>query len=69
MITDYFPKNRQTSAFAIFHIVSALAGPLGSLTTIFIGYFGWRMTFGAIGAFFAAYSLLSLFLIREPKRN
>lgn len=68
LITDYFPQNRQTSAFAVFHIVSSFASSLGALTTIFIGLVGWRMTFGAIGAFFAAYSLIALFLVKEPKR-
>lgn len=42
---------------------------MGSLTTIFIGLLGWRMTFGAIGGFFAAYCILSLFIVREPLRN
>jgi len=68
LITEYFPQNRKTSAFAIFHIISSLASSLGALTTIFIGLVGWRMTYGAIGAFFAGFCVISLFIIREPKR-
>ena len=70
LISDYFPKSRRGTAFAIF----ALGVPIGSsLGAAFGGWgnqhFGWRMTFVLAGVPGIAIALILWLTVKEPPRG
>lgn len=70
LISDYFPKSRRGTAFAIF----ALGVPIGSsLGAAFGGWgnqhFGWRMTFILAGVPGIAIALILWLTVKEPPRG
>src|SRR5262245_7975762 len=70
LISDYFPKIRRGTAFAIF----ALAVPVGTSLGSAIGgwgnqHFGWRLTFVMVGLPGLVLTLLVRFTVVEPPRG
>ena len=69
MIADYFPPEKRTTANAIISLAIFVGAGLASITTIFIGSFGWRLTYFCIGCFGITVGLIALIFIREPVRG
>ncbi len=70
IISDTFPRERRTTAMAIFN----LGPPIGSALGVAFGAslaaaFDWRMPFYVIGAIGVVTALLVYWLVREPKRG
>lgn len=70
IISDTFPRERRTTAMAIFN----LGPPIGSALGVAFGAslaaaFNWRVPFYAIGAIGVATALLVYWVVREPRRG
>ena len=70
IISDTFPRERRTTAMAIFN----LGPPIGSALGVAFGAslaatFGWRMPFYVIGAIGVATALAVYWIVREPGRG
>ncbi len=70
LISDYFPKSRRGTAFAIF----ALGVPFGTAMGNYIGgwvnqHYGWRQTFFVLGLPGLLIALLVRFTVIEPPRG
>ena len=69
LIADYFPQNKRTTANAFFAGCIFVGASLSSLSAIFIGAFGWRMTFAIISLQGVISGLLIFLFVREPPRG
>lgn len=70
IISDTFPRERRTTAMAIFN----LGPPLGSALGVAFGAslasaFGWRIPFYVIGGIGVLTAVLVYWIVREPKRG
>ena len=70
IISDTFPRERRTTAMAIFN----LGPPIGSALGVAFGAslaaaFNWRVPFYAIGAIGVVTALAVYWIVREPKRG
>lgn len=70
MIADYFPLSRRATAIAIFSI----GGPIGSMLGLLLGGWisdvtDWRTAFFAIGIPGVLLALVTLLVLREPRRG
>ncbi len=70
IISDSFPRERRTTAMAVFN----LGPPLGSALGVAFGAslasaFSWRIPFYVIGAIGVVTALAVLLIVREPKRG
>lgn len=70
LISDYFPAAKRGTALAIY----SLGVPVGSMLGAFFGgklalEYGWRMAFVIIGLPGIFLGILTLILVREPKRG
>ena len=69
MISDYFPPEKRTFANSIYTLGIYIGNSVSSLTTLVIDKVGWRYSFKLIGVCGILIGLLSLLIIKEPKRN
>jgi predicted MFS family arabinose efflux permease len=70
LISDYTPRERRASALAFY----SLGIPFGTLVGLALGgvisdYFGWRSAFFVVGIPGLVLALLSLAVLREPRRH
>ena len=69
LIADYFPQSKRTTANAFFAGCIFVGASLSSISAIFIGAFGWRMTFAIISVQGVVSGLLVFLIVREPPRG
>lgn len=67
MLRDYFPQERRGTANSILYSANYFGTALSSISVMIISAFGWRATYGLMGAFGLAIGLLSAFTVREPE--
>jgi len=69
IIADYFHPDYRATANSLYNSGIYLGGALASLSTLIIANAGWRWAFAIIGIIGGGLGILSLVLLREPKRN
>lgn len=69
MIPDYFPPERRTTANAVLSLGIFVGAGLASVTTILIGWLGWRKTYFIVGCFGIIFAVIALIFIKDPKRG
>ena len=68
LVTDYFPKERRTTAIAIANIGPVLGVFLGFLIGgVVLHHFGWRVAFMFAGAPGMIFALVFFLTVREPR--
>lgn len=69
LLAEYFPPERRTTANTILQSGNYMAWGLSSLSVLFIKQFGWRSTYGMIGAASALVGLSTMAFIKEPVKK
>jgi MFS family permease len=69
LISDYFPPEKRATANSIIHSGQYIGSAMGSISILLIKRFGWRSTYGLMGAVSAIVSSLIFLLIKEPERG
>jgi MFS family permease len=69
LIADYFPPSYRSTANAIENAGVYVGAGLSSLCVILIGMFGWRGMYMVCGSIGVVLGLLTLVLVKEPKRG
>lgn len=70
LLADYFPPHRRSTALAIYSLGVPLGTGLGAaIGALVASRYGWRIAFFACGAPGILVALLTLILIREPRRG
>lgn len=70
IISDSFPRERRTTAMAIFNLGPALGSALGvAFGASLAAAFNWRVPFYAIGAIGVVTALAVYLIVREPERG
>jgi MFS family permease len=69
LLSDFFPRDERTRAFAIYTLGSPLSVILGSFAAGWINqYYGWRATFVILGSPGIPLAILAWVMLREPRR-
>jgi sugar phosphate permease len=69
IIADYFPPSYRSTANAIETSGSYVGGGIACLCVLLIKEFGWRAMYQIIGVSGIIMGILTLLLIKEPKRG
>jgi MFS family permease len=70
LISDFFPRDERTRAFAIYTLGSPLSVRLGSFAAGWLNqYYGWRATFVILGSPGVPLAILAWVMLREPRRT
>ena len=69
LLSDYFPKNKRSTVNSILNSGVYIGSALSSISIITIGQYGWRNTFGIMGAIGVAIGTAILLFMREPERG
>ena len=69
LISDYFPPDKRATANSMIHSGQYVGQALASISILGIAKFGWRTTYGLMGACGALVSLLIATAVREPERG
>lgn len=69
ILRDYFPLEKRGTANSILYSANYFGTALSSISVMVISAFGWRATYGLMGAFGLAVGLGSMLLVREPKEQ
>jgi sugar phosphate permease len=69
LISDYFPVSYRSTANAVETAGSYVGGGLCSLSVIVISMYGWRKMYQIAGIIGVTVGILSLIVLREPKRG
>lgn len=66
ILRDYFPQEKRGTANSILYSANYFGTALSSISVMIISAFGWRATYGLMGAFGLLVGLASMLLVREP---
>jgi MFS family permease len=70
LLADYFPPTRRSTALAIYSLGVPFGTGLGAAIGALVAHkYGWRVAFFVVGAPGILLALLTLILIREPRRG
>jgi predicted MFS family arabinose efflux permease len=70
LLADYFPPTRRSTALAIYSLGVPFGTGLGAAIGALVAHqYGWRVAFFVVGAPGVLLALLTLVLVREPKRG
>lgn len=69
LISDYFPPSYRSTANSVENAGVYVGAGLSSLCVILIGMFGWRGMYMVCGSIGVLLGLLTLVIIKEPKRG
>jgi len=70
LLADYFPAQRRSTALAIYSLGVPFGTGLGAaIGVLVVSAYGWRAAFLTVGAPGIVMALLTLILVREPKRG
>jgi len=70
LLADYFPPTRRSTALAIYSLGVPFGTGLGAAIGALVAHqYGWRVAFFVVGAPGVLLALLTLILVREPKRG
>lgn len=69
MVADYFPPEKRTTANAVLSLGIFVGAGLASITTIMIGWIGWRKTYFIVGCFGIVFGIIALIFVRDPPRG
>jgi MFS family permease len=70
LLADYFPPTRRSTALAIYSLGVPFGTGLGAAIGALVAHrYGWRVAFFVVGAPGILLALLTLILVREPKRG
>ena len=69
LLTDYFPPNRRATANSIIQSGNYVGWGLSSISVVLIQSFGWRSTFGLLGAASAFIGALCIAFVKEPLKK
>ena len=67
LLTEYFPESRRATANSIVQSGNYVGWGLSSISIMAIKQFGWRTTYGIIGAVALGISALFAAIIKDPK--
>lgn len=67
LVRDYFPQERRGTANSILYSANYFGTALSSISVLIISQFGWRTTYGIMGAFGLAVGLFSGLFVRNPE--
>ena len=67
MVRDYFPKERRGTANSILYSANYFGTALSSMGILLISNFGWRATYGIMGAAGVIIGLLANIIARDRK--
>jgi len=67
LLTDYFPADKRATANSIVQSGNYVGWGLSSISILAIKQFGWRQTYGIIGAFALGISALFAAVIKDPR--
>jgi MFS family permease len=68
LLADYFPADRRATANSIIQSGNYIGWGLSSISILSIKAFGWRKTYGILGAVALAVSALVLTAVKEPAK-
>ena len=66
LLTEYFPPERRATANSIIQSGNYIGWGLSSISILLIKAFGWRSTFGILGASACAIGALCVTFVKEP---
>ena len=66
LLTDYFPPERRATANSVIQSGNYIGWGLSSISIILIQQFGWRSTFGILGAAGAVIGAIIIAFVKEP---
>lgn len=66
LLTDYFPPERRATANSVIQSGNYIGWGLSSISIILIQQFGWRSTFGILGAAGAVIGAVIIAFVKEP---
>ena len=70
LLADYFPPKRRSTALAIYSLGVPFGTGLGAAIGALVAHqYGWRVAFFVVGSPGVILALLTLLLVREPKRG
>ena len=69
LVADYFPPEKRGIPNAILSTGNFIGIALSSISILLIKNFGWRQTYGIMGIVGIIPAALSLFMIRDPRKN
>lgn len=69
LISDYFPPDKRATANSMIHSGQYVGQALASISILGIAKFGWRATYGIMGACGGLLAAMIAFLVREPERG
>jgi MFS family permease len=69
MIADYFPPEKRTTANAVLSLGIFVGAGLASITTIMIGWLGWRDTYFIVGCFGIVFGIIAMIFVKDPVRG
>ena len=68
LLADYFPAERRATANSIIQSGNYIGWGLSSISILSIKAFGWRKTYGLLGAVALVVSALVLTVVKEPPK-
>lgn len=69
LLSEYFPDSKRSTANSILQSGNYVGWGLSSLSVLMIRSFGWRKSFGFLGALSFVLSVSTFLFIKEPKRQ
>jgi predicted MFS family arabinose efflux permease len=66
LLTDYFPPERRATANSLIQSGNYVGWGLSSISILLIQRFGWRSTFGVLGAAGALMGAVCILFVKEP---
>lgn len=69
LVGDYFPPDKRATANSIIHSGQYIGSALSSISILLIQKFGWRSTYGLMGAFSGLVAAGIFLFVKEPKRG
>lgn len=69
MLPDYFPPEKRTTANAVLSLGIFVGAGLASITTIMIGWLGWRETYFIVGCLGIVFAAIAMIFIKDPPRG
>lgn len=69
LLAEYFPPERRTTANSILQAGNYMGWGVSSLSILAIKKYGWRYTYGIVGAVAAAVGLATIAFVKEPVKK
>lgn len=66
LLAEYFPPDKRATANSLLQSGNFIGWGVSSLSIMAISLYGWRATYGIIGAIAMVVALLTIALVKEP---